>query len=148
MTEPNSPGWRWGRRATFLALFGGLYVLVGVSVLLVDLDRFGNVPLVGPVLDSPGWGWPWLIGGLAALVTAARGRARTGQSQDGLGFAALLVPSGLWVIFYSASVISYLATGVGRLAGVAGLLAYGFTWSVILLCAGWPDAPVRTRAER
>jgi hypothetical protein len=126
-------------------MFGGLYVLVGASVLLVDLDRFGNVPVIGPALDAPAWGWAWIAGGLVALGTVTT--SRPGVHRYGPAFAALLVPSGLWVVFYAASMITYLATGTGRLAAIGGVLAYAFIWSVVLLTAGWPDAPLGRRAQ-
>lgn len=125
------------KRAEFLTMFGLLFVLVGANLLFADaLPRFEHVPVVGQALDSPLWGVVWIVGGLVALVVALSGTRR-----DHPGFVALLVPSGLWTLFYLAAVGAWLFGAGGRPATVSGVLAYAFVWSVVMLTAGWPNPP-------
>jgi hypothetical protein len=123
---------RWGRRAAFLVTFGALYIGVGTNFLITEQSRFAAIPAFGVILDSRWWGLLWLAGGLVALGTAGIGR------RDGPGFAGLLVPAGLWVIFYAATVIF-------RFGALGGLLVYVLTVVTILIVAGWPDAPLTRR---
>jgi hypothetical protein len=134
---------RFGRRGVFLAMFGAIYLAVGVSVATIESQRFSSIaPFVGPLLDSRWWGLMWLAAGFTALGVGARRTLRFG---DGPGFVALLVPPAVWTIFYAASVAAFVATGgdFGNIRSVSGAMAWSIVWSVVLLVAGWPD-PDRT----
>lgn len=127
---------RLARRATFLVMFGLLHLSVGAQVLLNDTERFANIPVIGGTLDSPGLGVLWVVGGCVALVVAlARGWP------DHIGFVSLLIPPGLWTLFYCASVIYWLSGFGGRPTAISGVIVYAFVWSVIMLIAGWPNPP-------
>jgi hypothetical protein len=130
---------RFGRRGVFLAMFGAIYLAVGVSVAGIENRRFGSInPFAGPLLDSQWWGVMWLTAGLTALVVAVR---RTHRFGDGPGFVALLIPPAFWTIFYAASVVVYLTTDgeFGTIRSISGVAVWSIVWSVILLVSGWPD---------
>lgn len=128
---------RLGRRGTFLLLFSGIYVAAGVGTLVADANRFDLLPVIGPALDTPWWGLMWLAAAVVAAVVALA-RPRRG---DGAGFVALLVPPGLWSLFYLASLTAWLVSGgeLGRLTAITGAAAWSVAWSVVLLVSGWPD---------
>lgn len=139
------PGWlilHYGRRGVFLLMFGLIYLLVGVNVLIVDAPRFASVAVLGPLLDSQLWGLMWIVGGGLAV---GYGVARSRQVHDGVGFGGLLVPATVWTIFYVVSFASWVGTGGehGSPRSLSGIAAWSFVWTVVLLISGWPDpAPV------
>jgi hypothetical protein len=131
---------RLRKRATFLVMFGVLYVLVGVNVAVGSAARFESIPLVGPALDHPAWSALWAGAGLLAIGAALR-PDRAGRARDAAGFVALLVPPALWTLFYVISLIAWLTGTGGASTAGGGALAYAFTWSVVMLAAGWPNPP-------
>jgi hypothetical protein len=134
-----------GRRGVFLVMFGVIYVAVGASVWGLETRRFTDIaPIIGPLLDSHGWGIMWALCGVLAVVTGVR---RGQNAEDGLGFAALLVPPAAWTIFYAASVVAYLTTSgeFGRINSVPGVAVWSIVWFVILLVSGWPEAERQPR---
>ena len=133
-------GFRLRKRGTFLVMFGLLYLLVAANVAFGSAARFESVPLVGPWLDHPAWWLLWGGAGVLAVVSALR-RDRNGQARDAAGFVALLIPPALWTLFYVASVIAWLTGTGGSPTAAGGALAYAFTWSVVMLAAGWPNPP-------
>lgn len=143
----NRPGWlirRYGRRGVFLLMFGMIYLVVGMNILLIPAPRFAAVAAVGAVLDSPLWGVMWVSGGALAVGFAL---ARPRRVHDEIGFIGLLVPAFAWTIFHTVSLLSWAFTGGehGSPRSLSGVAAWSFVWTVVLLISGWPDSePVDT----
>lgn len=129
----------FGRRGVFLMMFGLVYVAIGVSALSLRSQRFAAIPVIGPILDEPLWGLMWIVGGVIATVN---GTLRLWSKADAAGFVALLIPPGVWSIFYATSVVSYVATGgeTGRINSISGAAVWALVWLVVTLISGWPDA--------
>jgi len=129
----------FGRRGVFLMMFGLVYVAIGVSYLSLRSQRFTAIPVIGPILDDPAWGLMWIVGGLVATVNGA---LRIRSRADAPGFVALLIPPGVWSIFYATSVVSYVATAgdTGRINSISGAAVWALVWLVVTLISGWPDA--------
>lgn len=137
----------FGRRGVFLMMFGFVYLLIGVTSLALPAQRFASIPVIGPILDHQLWGLMWVVGGLVAVANGAlRFRARA----DAAGFVALLIPPGVWSIFYATSVVTYVATGgqVGRIESIPGAAVWALVWLVVTLISGWPDADLDATAGK
>jgi hypothetical protein len=143
---PRRQAWpirRIGRRGVFLAMFGVIYLVVGGTVFGIESRRFSDIaPVIGPILDANAWGIMWVGCGVLAIITGLR---RDHGSADGLGFGALLIPPAVWTVFYTASVVAYLATGglFGRIASLSGVAVWSIVWFVVLLVSGWPEPRVQ-----
>lgn len=130
-----------GRRATFLLLFGGIYLLLGMA----QATREGQVLAVAfPVLAEP-WvvvtaGGTWALAGAVAIGYGLLGDRR---SRDVGGFVALSVPASGWSALYGLAWLLAVIPGGNPGYARGGLIAlvYGLLVVAVLVVAGWPEPP-------
>lgn len=120
-----------GRRGTFLACLGVMWVLQGVSVILApDSPTY--------LLLSAGGEWravAWIATGVVAIMAAT-----LRQGDDAVGFLALYIMAAYRMLAYGLSAIMWAAghdSGQGR--GIVGMLSWGIVIVAILVTAGWPE---------
>lgn len=89
-----------GRRGVFLLILGIGKTCWGVSF-LVDPPPAPGLELLTDLCGLRHWAWLWIVCG---LVTGASAFVRVGR--DWAGFAAAVVPPGVWAIAYMAAVVS------------------------------------------
>jgi hypothetical protein len=131
----------FGRRCLVLLLFGGLWIVIGISTLLNRVDRFSANGPDGPLQfmdDPPLAGVMWIVGGATAVIF---GILRPYLRQDGFGFHGLAIPPFLWALFYVYSwFLNVTSNGeAGRETAFVGAIVYGTVATMVLFIADWPD---------
>jgi magnesium-transporting ATPase (P-type) len=132
----------FGRRGTFLAAYGLIWIVIGIANFIEPMERFSKPGPGGPleILEMAWTGLIWAACGLMAISTAFIRRSPGRQRVDQWGFTALLIPALVWDFGFFWSWISWLSTGVyGRPTAWLGILVYLVIVLSILVVAGWPD---------
>lgn len=132
----------FGRRGTFLLLYGFVWLIIGYNVATVRVERFSHDGPGGPLewLEAVPWaGLLWIACGLTAIVVSLF--RRHNGNRDEWGFNALLVPAFLWTGAYFWSWVSWVTSGgeLGRANNWLGAAVYLIIIGGILVVAGWPD---------
>jgi hypothetical protein len=134
-----------GRRGTFLAAFGVIYLVYGVAQWARETSPFAALGPAAELLTRPPWAALWLVCGFLACVCAGARRRRgvVRPRVDALGYNALLLPPTLWVLGYALSAVLYLATGaqVGTDRAWAALVIWLSVVVAVLVVSGWPEPP-------
>lgn len=139
----------FGRRGGVLFLFGLAWLILGLNIIVNPSQRFSqdiSPPEGGflDTLDSPLFGFIWIIGGAVAIGNSLI-RRRIGN-EDAIGYVSLTLPAFVWLSFYSMSYITWVLSGgdIGRSTAAAGVPIYAIIATVLLMIAGWRD-PSDTR---
>ena len=135
-TDPRRYGtWlrvRLGRRGSFLALLGVVWVLQGVAALTAPESS-------SYILLAAGEEWrgvAWITTGALAIAYAGRP-----QGEDAPGFLALYVMAAYRVAAYGLGLLLWLIPGgePGNARGSIGVLAWAVVIIAILIVAGWRE---------
>lgn len=130
-----------GRRGAVLLLFSAAFLLIGLKAFTdpsVDDGRFVFYTSLPPYVRAALWGVPAVAGILSAL---------SGRRSDGLGFAALCVPPMVLTISYLWSFIGFLAGATAYPYGWVSATTWALLASILLVTAGWPEAPDHRRSH-
>jgi signal transduction histidine kinase len=133
-----------GRRGGILTLFGIAWIFCGLGFTLIPSERFSRPGPRGIIefLDTPWPGLFWILCGLVALGNGLlRRRVR---NEDAIGYAALIMPPGLWVLAYTASFTLWAFTRnnvevYGRFTAILGALIFTVIVVILRIVANWPD---------
>lgn len=122
----------FGRRGVCLALLGAMWLLVGLScVVIPPSDDYW-------LLSGPGWprALGWLITGALAIVYSRRP-----QGDDALGFVALYVMAAFRIAAYGLAFIQWVATGgeQGNPRGIVGATTWIAVLMLVVVVAGWRE---------
>lgn len=129
---------RLGRRGTVLALFGVVWVMQGITVLIAPesptyylISQFTAVRAI-----------VWIATGIVAIVYAARP-----QGDDAPGFLALYVMAAYRIVAYGAGFVLWALPGgtEGNPRGIIGAFSWGVILLSILVMAGWHETGRRPR---
>jgi hypothetical protein len=92
-------------------------------------------------MNSPLWGWLWIIGGLSAIVIGLYRNCRWLDGRDDIGFNMIVTPAFIWTLFFATSWTTFILTGGDHGQGSAsyGLVIWGTISAFILTIAGWPE---------
>jgi hypothetical protein len=131
---------RFGRRKLVLVHCGSVWILSGWAILAAPTARFAR-PAGGGLefLDNPQWGLMWIVGGILAIANAIFRKAMNGR--DVVGFAGMVTPPAVWLLFYMWSAIAFVSTRgeFGNPRAGLGILTWYLVWAFVLIVAGWPD---------
>ena len=128
------------KRAKFLFLAGGLFVLIGVANIMTPKNKLDeafywleqwstgafNLGLTPNVL-----GWLWVIAGIVAMYAALY---NVNTTLTAVGFASLIIPPVLWSFIFLISAIQF-----ENPTGMRGALTHFTLMSFILFVSGWND---------
>jgi hypothetical protein len=131
---------RFGRRKLILLHCGAVWLITGWAILAApQISRFSKPGAGLAILDNPQWGLLWVVGGILAIVNAIFRKFVNGR--DVVGFAGIVTPPVLWLVFYILSAIAYVATHgqAGSSRAGFGVLTWYLVWAFVLIVAGWPD---------
>lgn len=129
-----------GRRGSVLALLGGLWLLVGVSCVVV--------PPSGDYWLLSGDGWPraigWFVTGAVAIYYA-----RKEQGKDALGFLALYLMAAFRIAAYGLAFILWVTPGgnPGTPRGLVGATTWVAVVLLIVIVAGWREPSHEKRGD-
>jgi hypothetical protein len=132
---------RFGRRTLILLHVGFIWILIGWATLSIPVARFSSPGSTGLLhaMDSPLWGYLWIVGGTLAVIDAPLRKRRHGR--DVIGFMGIVTPPLVWLAAFSWSAAAFVVThghaGNGRSA--SGAAAYYAISVFVLIVAGWPD---------
>jgi hypothetical protein len=132
------------KRGQILAIFGFIWVVIGVSVYQQpSLPGYEN--LLFEQIPTPIRAGAWIITGVLAMAYALRPRHIT---DDGIGFLALYVMPAERAAIFLWGWVEYVTPGGGP--GYArGLLAgavYLTLVAAVMVIATWPDPPINPPA--
>lgn len=122
-----------GRRGVFLAIFGAIYVAIGISYVFPAPGSPVKLTMQWMPWWSPLWvcGLIWLGAGLIAMVAAFQPLPR-----DRFGFEALAAVATGWTIAY---VISWTLGDAGR--GWVSALVFALVGAAVLTVSGMLNPP-------
>jgi hypothetical protein len=136
---------RLGRRGILLILLGLAWIGVGISNLIIRIDRFSS-PGIGTdtilqMLDGPEINFIWIGAGSIAFLVGCFHDRRIVSKHEALGWNAVLTLPLLWMFFYIWSFWIYVATdgNEGRGAGLYGCIVWALVSTMIMIVAGWPE---------
>jgi hypothetical protein len=108
----------------------------------------------GPLaaMDSPLWGWMWIVGGVLAVIDAPLRKRRHGR--DVIGFMGIVTPPVVWFFAFLWSSLAVAIPGgqAGNARSPFGLGAWYLISVFVMIVAGWPDPddpaiPAETRTD-
>jgi hypothetical protein len=137
---------RIGRRGASLAILGFVFLVIGVKALVAPAEATGDQFLIYYMLPSYVRGLLWIVPALTALYAAVRHR----PGRDGVGFAALAVPTIFMTSSYLWSTVAYFAGLSDWPHGWASALSWFAILALLSVIAGWaePALPVREAKHR
>lgn len=131
----------WTRHSVIVAIGGMIYLIYGLSLIVIPLtaDRARSLKL--PLAWTHGaiepWGVVWVLVGLAALAST-----RWPPSSEKWGYAAMSGLSSLWAGFYAWDLTDRPS------AAIAGLCVWGLLTALWMAISGFPTNPGPIRSRR
>ena len=136
---------RLGRRGILLILFGFVWMSLGITNLIIPVDRFSS-PGIGPdtilqMLDGPEINFVWIAAVLIAFCVGCFHDRRIVNKHEALGWNAVLTLPLIWMFFFIWSFWINVATdGVeGRGSALFAALVWAMISTIIMIIAGWPE---------
>ena len=133
------------KRGQILAIFGFIWVVIGVSV-YQNPTLPGYEHLLFSLIPTPVRAGAWIVTGVVAMAYALRPRS---IDDDGIGFLALYIMPAERAAIFLWGYVEYLipgdSPGYGR-----GLLAgsvYLVLVAAVMVVATWPDPPINPPTE-
>lgn len=131
---------RLGRRGASLLLMAGIWIAVGVSILLgiTDDGSVANQRMIHELVPHQVRGLLWVGAGVIAVFSSLN------RGSDWVGFTALLIPPLFRMVSYCWAMFSYWVSGGEAGYEHAWLYAifYALFVGLVYLTGGWPE-PIR-----